>query len=165
MRFLLAALDVCFAYAANAETITFDHNPVNPNAGGGPATSNGFIYDCSTTYLSGNDLYLHSDSGILTSTIRAVIGAKFTANSIDVWGGLRMFKSGPGPRPTDENSPQYIQWVTAGAAPVATLTFTGIRNGVTVATQTINPTDTVPSFLQPVSSLSTSHTSKRFQRT
>ncbi len=142
MKHIFAALAVCLANAASALTVTFDHNPVYPNAGGGPATSNGFIYDYSTTYLGGNYLYLHSDSGILTSTIRAISGTTFTAKSIDVWGALRIFMSGSGPRPADDNSQAYFQWATSGIEPVATLTFTGVRNGATVATQSIGPTQT-----------------------
>ncbi len=146
MKLILAAVAVCLANAASSlTTITFDHNIQSTSGSNFIGSSQGFLYDASFTYLNGNYLDLHSDSGILTSTIRAASGATFSPKSADVWGSLQIFKSGPGPRPLDDTGAAYYQWAMAGIAPVATLTFTGIKNGVTVATQSIGPTDTTPS--------------------
>ncbi len=139
MKMIFAAAAVCLANVASALTVTFDHNPPYPSAGGSKATSNGFIYDYSTVYLTGNHLALHDDSGILSSSISALNGASFTPNQIDVRGWSLLNKSGSGPAPVDDYR-AHTAWAYAGTAPLPYLTFDGIRNGAVVATQSVGPT-------------------------
>ncbi len=118
MKLILAAVAVCLANAASAiTTVTFDHVEVgyNPSTGAQIGTSNGFIYDFSWAYLQGNQLGLLNDSGITTSTIKAVTGLAFTPHSIKATGESWLNIAGPGP------------------APKPSLTFFGMRGGSTVA--------------------------------
>ncbi|MCA0905313.1 hypothetical protein LCM27_02760 [Ruegeria marisrubri] len=141
MRLLLAALAVCVAGAANALTITFDNNfPNDPQSGltTFQGTSQGFTFDYAPVYNFGNQINLHDDNGVLSTVVQAVNGTKFTAQSVDLSGLSRVFKTGSGPAPA-LGTQAYNQWLKAGTATVPTLTFSGLLNGATVATQTFGP--------------------------
>ncbi|WP_424831121.1 hypothetical protein [Ruegeria sp.] len=137
MRLFFAAVVLCAAGAANALTVTFDHTNVTSN----PANfenigeSQGFTYDFSYTYLTGQHIALHDDSGLTSSTIQAANGSKFTPISIDTTGFSQVYKTGPGPDP-DPNSPST--WDTSGIAPPITLAFQGVLNNQVVATQSVS---------------------------
>ncbi|WP_170343684.1 VPLPA-CTERM sorting domain-containing protein [Ruegeria atlantica] len=141
MRLILAALAVCVAGAANALTITFDNNfPNDPITASGTrqGISQGFTFNYADVYTFGNYINFHDDSGVLSTTIKPVIGGKFTVQTVDLQGWSRAFTTGSGPAPAFGTA-GYNQWLSAGPSTFPTLTFSGLLNGSVVASQTFGP--------------------------
>ena len=141
IRALVLLMFLAPAASAATVTVTFTPDSITPDnrpdgAIGFVGTSDGFSYQFSDVYLFGNYLNLHDDSGILTSDIKPTDGSYFTPKSIDTSGYSKIYRSGPGPALT-RGDPGFDAWATAGTAPTPTLTFTGLRNGAAVATQSI----------------------------
>ncbi len=141
MRIFLAALACLFASNAGAATVTFDHDiGTDPSVPGGfLGASQGFEYLYDVTYLSGDHIYLHDDSGITSSRIAHEQGSVFSAHSIDVRGYSRVYKTGSGPipgAPTDAS-----EWGISGLAPLPFLNFYGLRDGAVVASQAVAPSE------------------------
>ncbi|WP_425078620.1 VPLPA-CTERM sorting domain-containing protein [Ruegeria denitrificans] len=142
MRLLLAALAVCVAGAANALTITFDIDPANDpftQSHKRQGTSQGFTFEWAEVYTYGNYINLHDDSGVLSTTIKPVNGGKFTVQTADILGGSRAYTTGSGPAPA-HGTAAYNQWLTGGPTTFPTVTFSGLRNGSVVASQTFGNT-------------------------
>ncbi|WP_386185108.1 VPLPA-CTERM sorting domain-containing protein [Sulfitobacter sp. MF3-043] len=146
MRSIISALMfltlIASASHASPVTVTFDSAFNNPPIGNNPITnaeigvSQGFLYEYSTVYLNGAYIGLHDDGGILSSFIKPVNGLPFTPHSVDVFGYSLLNKTGPGAAPY-RNSAELAAWSTSGSAPLPTLTFQGMVNGTTTATQTV----------------------------
>lgn len=140
MRLLCGLLTCLWAGSAAALTVTFeniDQGQTNPEL----AKSQGFLYDYTTTYLSGQHLYLHDDSGILESDIRREDGQRFSVHSIDTWGRSYLYKSGSGPNPGYDYDIEDVfwDWARSGIATLPILTFQGIRDGAVTAVQSVVP--------------------------
>ncbi|NOD82761.1 VPLPA-CTERM sorting domain-containing protein [Ruegeria sp. HKCCD6119] len=142
MRLFLAALAVCVAGAANALTITFDIDfPNDPRSGFTTyqGTSQGFTFDYAAVYSFGNYINLHDDSGVLSTTIKPVNGGRFTVQTADILGASLAYTTGSGPAPA-YGTAAYNQWLTGGPTTFPTVTFSGLRNGAVVASQTFGNT-------------------------
>ncbi|MGV6804049.1 MAG: hypothetical protein ACWA49_07565 [Ruegeria sp.] len=142
MKLLSAILALVIAGPASALTVTFDGDVIGPGTVPGAdylAKSQGFLYDGSFAYAAGQFVQLHDDSGLLSTTIRAQNGTRFTPNSIDVRGFSHVNKAGSAPKPSDPND--VFAWASSGIAPPATLTFQGVRNNRVVATKFAGPMD------------------------
>ncbi|WP_299642892.1 VPLPA-CTERM sorting domain-containing protein [uncultured Ruegeria sp.] len=141
MRLFLAALAVCVAGTANALTVTFDIDLANDQSVGSninQGTSQGYAFNYATVYNFGNFINLHDDNGVLSTTITPVDGKRFAAHTVDLVGWSLAYTTGSGPAPTFGTS-AYYQWLTGGPAAFPTLTFSGLRNGAVVASQTFAP--------------------------
>lgn len=141
IRALVLVLLMAPAAHAATVTVTFTPDSITPDsrpdgAVGYIGTSDGFSYQFSDVYLFGNYLNLHDDSGILTSEIKPTDGSYFTPTSIETSGYSKIYRTGAAPALT-LGDPGFDAWVAQGTAPQPTLTFTGLRNGTAVATQSI----------------------------
>lgn len=145
MKFILSTFMfvALLATASNASPVTVTFDPTisshNPETNSDIGTSQGFSYEFSYVYLSGAHIAFHDDGGILSSTIKPVNGSIFTPRTIDVSGYSRLNKSGEGAPPVEEGR-AHDAWSKSGTAQQPQLSFIGLRNGKTVANQSVGPT-------------------------
>ena len=141
LKAFLALICMTQVALASSVTVTFDYPNLGFSSNGLAATGSqsGFSYSSSLAYFSGHNIYLHDDSGILSTAINPTSPSYFTPTSIDVYGYSNLLKTGSGPAPGTIGSSQYNTWATSGAAPSPTLSFQGLRNGRIIANQSVGP--------------------------
>jgi hypothetical protein len=128
----LAAAWVCgpvFGATVDLEFDTFEPTPVY-----GTFTESGMSYQNSTSYVGGDYMYLHDDSGgIKMSEIKGVNGERFDAVSADITGYSRVYQTGNKKKP---KKPRKLEkWLYGNNITYDNFAFYGFRDGLLVASQ------------------------------
>ncbi len=134
---------------ASAQTTT-----VRLGAGSGPVEThtdgwaiiflqNGFTWQGSVSYASGEFGYLHDDFGISTSVFSSVDGYRFDALDFDAAAYSKVYRAADTPRPPYPGSPGFdydvhdpnaiYRWAMDSRAAFSTMGWYGFRDGVEVA--------------------------------
>ena len=124
MKLILALVALIAAQTpvlASTMTVTFDGPSTGDDIVHGQ--SQGFHYQSSSAYASGEDIVLHDDGGITRTVLYRPDGRPFTPKAIDVAAVSLIYRTGNGPAPANN---RFMDWTMEGHALQPVFSFLGV---------------------------------------